>query len=145
MRFTLNVLLSFISCATAIIVHCRGICKEEGPCGYQGYFEERCGEAALPFGRIINPIIGGRVRVCEVVHCFEFEVKRCKIARKKECPQNTKEVSAIEKPNWEGRNCVIDGCDAIWQAPYKLTVTGNCPKYSKELYQSAESMARSTS
>ena len=53
----------------------------------------------MPFGRIINPAIGGRVRVCKVGNCFEFEDKRCKIALKKECPQNTKEVSAIENPN----------------------------------------------
>ena len=135
MRFTLFVLLSIISFASAIIVHCRGICKEEGPCGYQGYFEERCKEGALPFGRIINTAVGGRVRICEVVNCFDLWNKRCKIALKKECPQNTKEVSAIENPNWERRNCIIDGCNAVWQAPCKFMVTGNCLNYSKERYQ----------
>ena len=135
MRFTLYVLLSIISFTTAIIVLCRGICKELCPCGYQGYFEERCAEGASPFGGIINPAVGGKVRVCEVVNCFDLGNKRCKIALKKECPQNTEEVSAIENPNLERRNCIIDCCDAVLQAPCNLMVTGNCPKYSREMYQ----------
>ena len=67
----------------------------------------------MPCGRIINPAVGGKVRVCEVVNCFEFEEERCKIALKKECPQNTKEVSAKENLNLERRNCVIDCCDVV--------------------------------
>ena len=67
----------------------------------------------MPFGRIINPAVGGKVRVCEVVNCVEFEDEGSKIALKKECPQNTKEVSAKENLNLERRNCVIDCCDVV--------------------------------
>ena len=148
MRITLLALLCLLSCAMAAVRDCKGTrpgrCNKMRPpqCGprrpFTAQYEGQCPQHLQHVGRAAQDN-GEEIRVCHIIGCIRRVKKgsrKCQIAFKGPCPENTRRVSPTKYQRRPERMCRMKRCV---REPCTIKVRGPCPRYSKKAQTSTRS------
>ena len=152
MRITLLALLCLLSCAMAAARDCKGARPRPGPCNnrrgcrgplqvFTAQYEGQCPQHLQHVGRA-DQDNGEEIRVCHIIGCIRRVKKgsrKCQIAFKGPCPENTRRVSPTKYQRRPERMCRMKRCV---REPCTIKVRGPCPRYSKKTQTSARRSSR---
>ena len=150
MRITLLALLCLLSYAMAAVRDCKGArprppghCNNRRGCRGQvqvftAQYEGQCPQHLQHVGRAAQDN-GEEIRVCHIIGCIRRVKKgsrKCQIAFKGPCPENTRRVSPTKYQRRPERMCRMKRCV---REPCTIKVRGPCPRYSKKAQTSRRS------